>query len=188
MVRHRSGMEQEDFLRSRLADPLGFKAFAFGYRNIEEVNHTPGGGGVVVRPTDMLRFGYLLLNRGIWGDKQIVPADYVKHCRQRSPFNPHYPYSLQFNINTDGQNPDVPRDAFWKYGSGGHALFVIPSLELVIWKLGGRDSQHDSNNIGLEMHPEAPRSAPDRKDWASGIEIEEACTQILNTIVSSVRE
>jgi CubicO group peptidase (beta-lactamase class C family) len=188
MVRHLSGMEMEEYLRARLAEPLGFSEFTFAYRNIEEVNHTTGGGGVVARPTDMLRFGYLLLSRGTWDGQQIVPAWYVDQCRRTSSYNPHYPYSFQFNVNTGGNNPNAPRDAFWKYGSGGHALFVVPSLDLVIWKLGGRDSQYASDNIGLERHPEAPATAPDREGWTAGIEIEDACIQILNIIIASVRD
>ncbi|MDA0346905.1 MAG: serine hydrolase [Verrucomicrobia bacterium] len=186
MVRHLTGIEMENYLRLKLADPMGFMEFTFGYRNIDEVVHTTGGGGVVVRPTDMLRFGYLLLNRGNWEGRSIVPADYVDHCRQISPYNPHYPYSLQFDVNTGGQNPNVPRDAFWKTGSGGHALFVVPSLNLVVWKLGGRDSQYDSKNTGLELHPDAPKSAPDRENWKANIEINDAYTLILNTVVSAV--
>jgi hypothetical protein len=27
------------------------------------------------------------------------------------------------------------RDCFWKAGSGGHALYVVPSLDLVVWNL-----------------------------------------------------
>jgi CubicO group peptidase (beta-lactamase class C family) len=188
MVRHCSGIKLEAFLRSRLAEPVGFSEFTFAYRNMAEVSHTAGGGRVVARPSDMLRFWYLLLNRGIWCGKQIVPSEYIDHCRQQLPYNPHYPYSLQFNVNTDGKNPDVPRDAFWKYGSGGHALFVVPSLDLVIWKLGGRDSQYASNNTGMDMHPDAPRTAPDRDGWSAGIEIDDAYIQILNTIASAIRE
>ena len=73
-----------------------------------------------------------------------MPASYVRLCGRRSPYNPHYPYSLQFNVNTDGDAaPGAPRDAFWKGGSGGHAVYVVPSLDLVIFKAGGRDTQFD---------------------------------------------
>ena len=187
MVRHLSGMEMDLYLRQRLSGPIGFGRFGFGYRHVDEVVHTTGGGGVVARPTDMLRFGYLLLNRGEWDGRQIVPSAYVDHCRQASPYNPHYPYSLQFNVNTGGRNPNVPRDAFWKYGSGGHALFVVPSLNLVIWKLGGRDSQYDPQNTGFERHSEAPAVAADRSGWKASIAIEPANIRIFNRVVSSVK-
>jgi CubicO group peptidase (beta-lactamase class C family) len=57
---------------------------------------------------------------------------------------------LQFTVNADGRVAGVPRDAFWKSGSGGHCLYVVPSLDLVVWKLGGRDEQYDARQTGLE--------------------------------------
>ena len=61
--------------------------------------------------------------------------------------------SLQFNVNGRGYWQDVPRDAFWKTGSGGYCLYVIPSLELVVFKMGGRDSQYSPENTGLPPAP-----------------------------------
>jgi hypothetical protein len=38
---------------------------------------------------------------------------------------------------------DVPRDAFWKGGSGGYAIYIVPSLDLVVYKMGGTEGQYD---------------------------------------------
>jgi CubicO group peptidase (beta-lactamase class C family) len=149
MLRHVTGQELEAYLDRKLARPLGWGRWGFGYKNHPQIEHTPGGGGIALAATDMLRFGYLLLNEGRWEDTQIVPAEYVRHCSRTSPYNPHYPYSLQFNVNTKGDIADLPRDAYWKAGSGGHVLYVVPSLELVVWKLGGRDEQYSPTNTGL---------------------------------------
>ena len=64
MLRHVTGMELQAYLDQRLAEPLGWGRWGYGYRQASEVTHTPGGGGIAVRATDMLRFGYLLLARG----------------------------------------------------------------------------------------------------------------------------
>ena len=32
---------------------------------------------------------------------------------------------------------EMTRDAFWKSGEGGFALIIVPSLDLVISKMGG---------------------------------------------------
>jgi CubicO group peptidase (beta-lactamase class C family) len=141
ILRYVTGMELEQFLAERVGKPLGWGRWGFGYRR-PEVTHTPGGGGIALRATDMLRFGYLLLQRGQWNGRQVIPADYVRHCSRRSPYNRHSPYSLQFDVNEDGHLAGVPRDAFWKMGSGGHCFYVVPSLDLVVWKLGGRDEQY----------------------------------------------
>jgi CubicO group peptidase (beta-lactamase class C family) len=93
IVRHVAGRELEDFLRDRLAAPLGWGRWGYGYRHADRLTHTPGGGGIVLRPTDVLRFGYLLLHDGRWASDQLVPAWYVQHATRRSPYNP--PLSLQ---------------------------------------------------------------------------------------------
>lgn len=144
LVRHVSGVELEEYLRQRVAGPLGWKSLSFGYTR-PEVTHTPGGGGIQVRGADMIRFGEMMLREGKWNGKQIVPVEYVRMCGQSSPHNPHSPYSLQFDVNATGQ-AEAPRDAYWKTGSGGHAIYMVPSMKLVIWKLGGRDSQYYSTD------------------------------------------
>jgi CubicO group peptidase (beta-lactamase class C family) len=103
----------------------------------------------------MLRYGWLLAHDGRWADRQIVPREYVVHCRRRSRYNPHFPYSLQFDVDPD-------TGAFWKHGSGGHCLGVVPSRRLVIWKLGGRDGQYSPADTGMPASPStAAPSTPD---------------------------
>ncbi len=163
MLRHITGNELEDYIDTHLATPLGWGRWGFGYKYAKQVAHTPGGGGIALRSTDMLRFCYLLLNEGNWDGEQIVPKEYVRKATMASPYNPHFPYSLQFNINSDGSVPELPRDAYWKTGSGGHCFYVVPSLELIVWKMGGRDGQYGSNDTGLsepEMLFEPLQSLP----------------------------
>ncbi len=152
MVRHVSGIEMEDFMRKHLTTPLGFGTWGYAmYRpklkgGIDangRMLHTPGGGSIAVRSTDMLRFGYLLLHQGRWGSKQIVPADFVKLCGQAVRYNPHYTHSFNFNTNDDAHVTGLPKDAFWKGGAGGHGIFIVPSLDLVVFKLGGTEGQYD---------------------------------------------
>jgi CubicO group peptidase (beta-lactamase class C family) len=145
IVRHLAGKEMQQYLDEKVARPLGWGKWGFGYMNAKIV-HTPGGGGIQLRATDMLRFAYMLLHDGRWAGRQVVPADYVRRCLRPSPYNPHFPYSLQFELNSDGHVAGAPRDAVWKQGSGGHCFFVVPSLDLVIWKLGGRDGQYGASD------------------------------------------
>ena len=184
MIRHVTGMELEAFVTERLARPMGWGRFGWGYRNAG-LGHTPGGGGIAPRSTDMLRFAYLLFQQGRWRDRQLVPASYVKHCGTASPYNPHYPYSLQFDVNADGHVAGVPRDAFWKTGSGGHALYVVPSLDLVIWKIGGRDEQYAPANTGLSLAPGFTYDGS-REQWQREVTEAQAAPRTLQLIVQSV--
>lgn len=174
VVRHVSGMELEEFVREHLAKPMGWGPFTWGYRR-PEVRHTPGGGGISPRATDMLRFAYLLLREGRWGDKQVVPAEYVRHCARPSRFNPHAPVSLAFDVNGDGHAAGLPRDAFWKKGSGGHCFYVVPSLDLVVWKLGGRDEQYGPGG-----------AHPSRAAWKPSVSDGDAALRTLELAIAAV--
>ena len=71
-----------------------------------------------------------------------------QRCR-RTSLRTHCPFTLQFEHNADGHVAGAPRDAFYKSGAGGFDIFVVPSLDLVIYKLGGKDSQYDPALTGL---------------------------------------
>lgn len=45
----------------------------------------------------------------------------------------------------------APRDAFFKSGGGGFGLCVIPSLDLVLYKMAGDDPQYDPTRTHLEQ-------------------------------------
>jgi CubicO group peptidase (beta-lactamase class C family) len=188
VLRHVTGMELQQYVDMHLAKPMGWGAWGYGYRNVSGVTHTPGGGGIAVRATDMLRFGYLLLREGRWNDAQLVPADYVRRIARQSPYNPHYPYSLQFNVNTNGEITDLPRDAFWKSGSGGHAIYIVPSLDLVVWKLGGRDGQFSPDNTGLPPSPAPREQVEQRKGWKETVDSETALRTTLRMVIASIVE
>lgn len=172
MIRRITGLELDAYVAERLAAPLGWDGWSWGY-NRPEVAHTPGGGGIQLRAPDVIRFGEMLLGEGRWNGAQIAPVEYVKACGRLSPYNPHAPYGLQFEVNGDSHLDGVPRDAFWKSGSGGHCLYVVPSLELVLWKLGGRDDQYSAGS--------EPAST-----WTPGLPESSAAIKVLQLAVSAI--
>jgi CubicO group peptidase (beta-lactamase class C family) len=163
VLRHVTGMELQDYINERLAKPMGWGAWGYClHRGDFVMPHANGAGSIALHATDALRFGYCLLHQGKWKDQQLVPADYIALCNQPSPFNPHCPFSLMFEHNADGHAPGAPRDAYFKSGAGGFGIFVVPSLDLVIYKLGGNNGQYAPELTGL------PQPAPkdlSRDDW-----------------------
>jgi CubicO group peptidase (beta-lactamase class C family) len=185
MLRHLTGVGLEKLVEERLAQPLGWGRWGWGYRQAG-LPHVCGGGGIALRATDMARFGYLLLRRGRWEKRQIAPEWYVRQCGHRTRFNPHYPYSFQFEVNEGGQVAGAPRDAFWKTGSGGHALYVVPSLDLVVWKMGGRDEQYNSANTGLPPSPANEDAVAARTGWSRNAEDAAAARRTLEMVTGSI--
>ncbi len=186
IVRHVSGMELEDYLRTRVGDPMGWGNFTYAYKQYAAVNHSPGGGGIAVRPTDVARFGYMLLHEGSWQERQIIPADFARQCAHKSAYNTSYPYSMQFAQNADGMVPKVPRDMFFKQGAGGHVLWIVPSLDLVVWRLAGRNDQYDQDNTGAPLSAESLKGDETRKDFKPTLNRGTAETEIIQKVVESV--
>ena len=152
VLRHLTGMEMQQYIDEKLAKPMGWGRWGYAlHRGDVTLPHTPGGGDIAVHATDAARFGYLLLHHGNWAGRQLVPADYVAMCGRPSPYNAHAPFSLMFEVNADGHVAGAPRDAFFKSGAGGFGIAVIPSLDLVIYKMAGDDSQYDPARTGLPI-------------------------------------
>ena len=144
VLRRVTGMELQDYIDQHMAKPMGWGAWGYClHRGDYVMPHANGAGSTALHATDAVRFGYCLLHQGKWGDRQIVPADYVAKCNQPLPYNPHTPFSLMFENNSDGHVIGAPRDAYYKSGAGGFGIFIVPSLDLVIYKLGGNNGQYD---------------------------------------------
>lgn len=186
MLRYIAGMELEDYIELNLARPMGWGSWGFGYKNQSLINHTPGAGGIALRSTDMLRFCYMLLHNGRWGNNQIALKEFIQKAVKATSYNEHYPYSFQFHVNTDGNIKELPKDAFWKSGSGGHCFFIVPSLDLIVWKLGGRDDQYSFENTGIPQ-PETNHNlyGPTQKiqNPQDGSNLERTLAMVIDAIV-----
>jgi CubicO group peptidase (beta-lactamase class C family) len=163
VLRRVTGMELKDYIDERLAKPMGWGPWGYClHRGDYTMPHANGAGSIAVHATDALRFAYCLLHQGKWRERQLVPAEYVTLCNQPSPFNPHTPFTLMFEQNSDGHVIGAPRDAFFKSGAGGFGIFVVPSLDTVIYKMGGKDGQYDPNFTGV---PQPPIIDHSREGW-----------------------
>lgn len=194
IVRRTMGMEMEDYMRKRLTGPLGFGTWGYAmYRpklksGIDangRMFHTPGGGSIAVRSTDMLRFGYLMLHEGRWGKQQLFSREIARQCGRMVKYNPHFTHSFNFNVNEDGHLAGVPRDAFWKGGSGGYAIYVVPSLDLVIYKMGGTEQQYDPALTRLPVRYTYDGS---RTNWKAPANVGDATGRTLQMVVAAVTQ
>src|SRR5215468_4822833 len=152
VLRRLTGMEMHEYIDQRLAKPLGWGQWAWAMRRGENVlPHTPGGADIALRSTDHLRFLYAILKKGRWGKEQVIPADYIELCGKPTRWNTHAPMSLMWEYNADGHVAGAPKDAFFKSGGGGFGVIVIPSLDLVIYKMAGDDGQYNPDRTGLKQ-------------------------------------
>lgn len=152
VLRDLTGMELQHYIQEKLAGPMGFGSWGYAlHRNGNTLPHTPGGGSIAIRATDAVRLPYLLLHNGKWGNQQLVPADYVALCAKPSSYNPHSPMGFMFEVNADGHVFGAPRDAYFKSGAGGSGIYIVPSLDLVLYKMAGSDAQFNPELTGLPL-------------------------------------
>jgi CubicO group peptidase (beta-lactamase class C family) len=156
VLRRVTGKELPAYIDEKFAKPMGWGPWGYClYRGDVTMAHANGAGSIALRATDAVRFGYCLAQGGRWQDRQLIPADYIKLCQQSLPYNPHFPFSLQFEHNQAGQILGAPRDAFYKTGAGGFCLYIVPSLDLVIYKMGGKDGQWNPELTRLPQPPDS---------------------------------
>jgi CubicO group peptidase (beta-lactamase class C family) len=85
----------------------------------------------------------LYLNNGIFNGERILPEGWVQHTITPSPANKQENYGYQFWLNgihekdsSKKEFPEVPQDMFYADGYGGQRIYIIPSLQLVVVRMG----------------------------------------------------
>jgi CubicO group peptidase (beta-lactamase class C family) len=100
---------------------------------------------------DWTRFGLLHLWDGVWAGERILPEGWVEFVSTPTPTDPRRGYGGLFWLNAGGALPDVPNDAFWAAGFMGQNTVVIPSLDMVVVRLGpspGNSNRYLNRVIG----------------------------------------
>jgi CubicO group peptidase (beta-lactamase class C family) len=126
----------------RIMDPIGASRdwSWHGYRTssvevdgrlIESVSGgTHWGGGMLIHAEDQARIGLLMLRRGEWNGRRILPESWITESLRPCPLNPIYGLLWWLNTNR-GRYASGPGDSFSAYGAGGNLTWIAPSQELV---------------------------------------------------------
>ena len=133
-----TGKPLEVFARERLFDPLGIGPTEW---LTDRDGEAIAASGLRMTPRDLARIGLLMLNGGMWGDRRVVPAQWIK--RSTSPMvdideirQYGYQWYLGKFVFTVATGPRWDRsrlERFWSaIGNGGQRLFVFPGLDLVV--------------------------------------------------------
>jgi len=138
------GVEMGDFMQERIFAPIGIEELSWsllGGRGFMGP-HSNGDSGIYVSSRELARFGYLALHNGVWDGQQLIPAWWMDLATKASQtMNSTYGYTWW--VNSEGALwPDLPmmaslpRDAFALRGYNSNRCFVIPSLDLVVARVG----------------------------------------------------
>ena len=81
------------------------------------------------------RIGMLYANDGVWMGQRLLPEGWVKFVSTPAPAWADSSYGGMVWVNGRGQWP-LPRDAFAFRGAGGQEVYVVPSRQLVVVRMG----------------------------------------------------
>lgn len=130
-----------DYLRARLAVPLGMESLVAEY---DRAGTMMGGSMIWASAPDWARFGEFLRHKGSVAGAQIVPRGWIEFMTAPSPRARDYGALLWLNRKSGGARevlfPDVgPDSLFAAVGHLGQYVLVSPEQKLVVVRLGKTD-------------------------------------------------
>jgi len=90
------------------------------------------GGGLWISALDHARFGLLFLNRGKWGDRQIISERWIDMMTTPCALNDQYGYMWWLNTGHIRYGQHASASTFAASGAGGNCVVVDPEKNLVI--------------------------------------------------------
>lgn len=139
-----AGMQPAEFAAKRLGRVIGMWDADW---MTDFVGNTLTYQSVIANGREFGKFGYLFLRAGEWDGQQVIPAAWVAASTQPSQtLNPFYGYLWW--LNTGGLDmPNVPADAYYAAGLGEKRIYVVPSLDLVVVRLGNLSALWEDNRF-----------------------------------------
>ena len=121
-----SGQSSYRFAVRELTRPLGFDLAAW---DRDPTGIYFGGNNMAFTPRQMLAFGETYLNGGRYGDRQVIPPEWVEKSTQplaESPREPgrFYGYGWWIRYSAGFRTP-------YAWGYGGQFIVLVPELDLV---------------------------------------------------------
>lgn len=155
----------ERVLTRRILDPIGVDPSDWSWRqNIYRPTQIQGlarrefGSGIFMSARAFARVGLLMRRRGNWNGRQLIPESYLYQALDpdpdlrgiRSSDSGSYPLrdlNLLIQNNTTGPFPDLPRDTYMFRGKFTQHVVVMPSLGLIVVRVGDQGWESSSDAI-----------------------------------------
>lgn len=141
VLRAATGDSEHDYLtlpRRALFDKLGM---ASAVLETDAAGTFVGAAWAHASARDWARFGLLYLRDGVWNGTRVLPVGWVRFTA--TPVAVARNYGAQFWLRVpwpyrpaDAAAPALPRNAFHAVGHYGQFVSIIPSLDLVVVRLG----------------------------------------------------
>lgn len=150
------------WIEDNLFSPLGMTATP----EFDAAGTFLGGSLIYASARDFARFGYLYLQDGVWDGTRLLPEGWVDFARTETPAANSNVYGAGWWITppeaverTHTQAAlTCPCDAFHAGGNEGQTIWVVPSKELVIVRLGLMPNSPENWRALYEWNQEIARA------------------------------
>jgi len=126
-----------NFVHERLFEPLTMKSAVI---EPDASGTYVGSSFMYANARDWGKFGLLYLWDGVWMGQRLLPEAWVDYTRTPTPQSDLGCYGAQFWLNAGNEEgkrfPALPNDMFYPSGFEGQHVFIIPSRNMVIVRLG----------------------------------------------------
>jgi CubicO group peptidase (beta-lactamase class C family) len=138
-----TGKSLHDYAREVLFDPLGIGPTDWYSGSDGELI---AASGIRMTPRDLAKIGQLMLRGGVWGDRVVVPAQWIARCTTPVvPISDIRQYGYHWYLGRfafkkpPASRPNEPlQERAWNAaGNGGQRLHVLPGLGLTVAMLFG---------------------------------------------------
>ena len=132
-LNERLNIPLQTYMDDKLFTPLGFTNYINFTDDSDDLAYF--GGGMLLTPRDMLKFGQLYLNKGRWNGKQIISENWVKESFGKYVRLQDYPDKNQYGYLWWHDTYEVNGkkiETIEARGAGGQFIFIVPELESVV--------------------------------------------------------
>lgn len=138
MLRKQFKSQQQylDFWYSALIDRIGMHSM---FVETDMTGNFVGSSYGWATTRDWAKFGLLYLHKGQWNKERLFDENWVKYVTTPTK-NSQDRYGAHFWLNKGGYYPDAPRDLYSANGFQGQHIFIIPSKDLVIVRMGLKEN------------------------------------------------
>jgi hypothetical protein len=116
----------------------------------DAVGNFVGSSYAYATARDWARFGLLYYNDGVWQGDTILPEGWVEYSTTPAKAS-NGKYGAQIWLNKSKSVPDAPEDMYKFDGHRGQTIFIIPSRDLVVVRLGFSEDNFSFNDFIKEI-------------------------------------
>jgi CubicO group peptidase (beta-lactamase class C family) len=129
LIARGAGKPLPEFAREALFEPLGIPTFEWA---AGEDGVPSAASGLRLRPCDLLRIGTVVLTKGRFGGRQVIPQDWLSRSFQ--PAAPSFEGLDYGYLWVLGKAPALGGPQRWMggFGNGGQRLWLMPEADLAV--------------------------------------------------------